>query len=453
MVQPIVSIEGTNVIENGKSIPIIKYTQKVLKGTKVALKGSTSARSVALRLMSDFIATRAGLKEGRNTSNFSKPSARPDIQGSLTSFLKVFGVELQKTSLTGGAQAFLELKQSTSKDRSVSVTGRALQRGSSEELSFLEQFKLERGSKDDGSETFLGPFINQLKSSDLHNWLDSDSTLKESIIVQIEQKFENFALIDYLDKEHGGLPKVKVLANAAEVLNLRKSFKTSVLLTARQSRRAQGKVSIQIDAKLSDSAYNIFLDKAIDVTKKFHDALGVNFSSRFLTYAVQKFEKSSKISAEDFLKAIISIAKEFEKGSNTPLVYQTLIQKQKLGNSGITANINVPKGRQKKEASKTISDAQMTALVQRETERRMPKGPDKGPPLSPVVLTYRSGQFVESIKVIQNFRQQLITYYYAPNYRVHEKRGARAPRLLLQGSIRDTVKAVYGTRFRIVRGF
>ena len=83
----------------------------------------------------------------------------------------------------------------------------------------------------------------------------------------------------------------------------------------------------------------------------------------------------------------------------------------------------------------------------------MPKGPPRGKPLSNTVLTYRSGTFVESIKVIQNFRQRLITYYYAPNYKVHERRGARAPRFLLQGSIRDTVRAVYGERFRIVRGF
>ena len=47
----------------------------------------------------------------------------------------------------------------------------------------------------------------------------------------------------------------------------------------------------------------------------------------------------------------------------------------------------------------------------------------------------------------------MIKYYYAPNYRVHEKRGARAPRFLLQGSIREVVKRVYGERFRIIRGF
>jgi len=100
-----------------------------------------------------------------------------------------------------------------------------------------------------------------------------------------------------------------------------------------------------------------------------------------------------------------------------------------------------------------ISDAQLTALVQKEVEKRMPKGPLRGPPLSPTILTYRTGRFVESIKVIQDFRQSLMTYYYAPNYKIHERKGARAPRILLQGSIRSVVQKVYSEKFRILRGF
>jgi hypothetical protein len=105
------------------------------------------------------------------------------------------------------------------------------------------------------------------------------------------------------------------------------------------------------------------------------------------------------------------------------------------------------------ETQTVISDSQFTALVQKEVEKRMPKGPLRGPPLNPIVLTYRTGTFVNSIKVVQDFRDSIITYYYAPNYRVHEKRGARAPRLLLQSSIRETVKSVYSQKFRILRGF
>jgi hypothetical protein len=104
-------------------------------------------------------------------------------------------------------------------------------------------------------------------------------------------------------------------------------------------------------------------------------------------------------------------------------------------------------------SQKIISDAQMSLLIQKETEKRMPKGPLRGPPLSPTVLTYRTGTFVDSIKVIQDYREKLIKYYYAPNYKIHERRGARAPRLLLQSSIRSVVQEVYAEKFRILRGF
>ena len=105
------------------------------------------------------------------------------------------------------------------------------------------------------------------------------------------------------------------------------------------------------------------------------------------------------------------------------------------------------------ETQTVISDAQMSALVQKDVEKRMPKGPLRGPPLSPTILTYRTGKFVESIKVIQDFRQSLMTYYYAPNYKIHERKGARAPRFLLQASIRSVVQQVYSEKFRIIRGF
>lgn len=107
----------------------------------------------------------------------------------------------------------------------------------------------------------------------------------------------------------------------------------------------------------------------------------------------------------------------------------------------------------KESSQKVISDAQISALVQKEVEKRMPKGPLRGPPLSPTVLTYRTGTFVDSIKIIQDLRQNLLTYYYAPNYKIHERKGARAPRLLIQPSIRSVVQEVYGEKFRIIRGF
>ena len=179
-------------------------------------------------------------------------------------------------------------------------------------------------------------------------------------------------------------------------------------------------------------------------------------------YQNEIFNAFNKAIVEEFVEAETRDFVKTETGKNVEIIalpYGKFLNYGAEGENSIrtgspvSAKVRTDRNAKRSDALKLMGDAQLTSLVQRETERRMPKGPDRGPPLSPTVLTYRSGQFVESIKVIQNFRQQLITYYYAPNYRVHEKRGARAPRFLLQGSIRDTVKAVYGTRFRIVRGF
>ena len=58
-----------------------------------------------------------------------------------------------------------------------------------------------------------------------------------------------------------------------------------------------------------------FFDLAIDATTKFHDTLGTNFSTRFMTYAVRQFNAAGKISATDYLEAVMSFAREFEEGS------------------------------------------------------------------------------------------------------------------------------------------
>jgi len=188
----------------------------------------------------------------------------------------------------------------------------------------------------------------------------------------------------------------------------------------------------------------------------------IYFTEAEVRNALNKANKSLDVELKKLSLAIAQdLAAEFSQFSpsvikflNSQFKGKFLIEYEKgsalLGKGSITA-----KTKKKKAETKVnyISDVQLSALVQKEVERRMPKGPIRGEPLSPTVLTYRTGQFAESVRVMKNIRQQLITYYYAPNYRVHEKRGARAPRFLLQGSIRDTVKQVYGTRFRIIRGF
>ena len=103
---------------------------------------------------------------------------------------------------------------------------------------------------------------------------------------------------------------------------------------------------------------------------------------------------------------------------------------------------DVKEKKKTKELQKFISDAQLSAIVRQLTFNKMPKGELRGPPLSPTKLTYRTGRFVESIRVKQDQKKNIVKYYYMPLYRVHES--SRPPSEIIEPSIREAVKALYG---------
>jgi hypothetical protein len=199
--------------------------------------------------------------------------------------------------------------------------------------------------------------------------------------------------------------------------------------------------------------------------------LQVSFSAGIITKALNDANKVIINNLDDTLsKKYLQIIEEIFTLPNTQSTreFKDWLKKQdyEFGLSYIPGSAIVSRGivegkldkkptkrKSTSQSQAVISDAQMSALVQKETEKRMPKGPLRGPPLSPTILTNRSGTFLASVKVIQDFRENLIKYYYAPNYKIHERKGARAPRLLLQSSIRSVVQEVYSQKFRIIRGF
>jgi hypothetical protein len=446
----------TYIVDNGRQIPILLYAKrfKVKKNRKVA----TAARNTVLTYFSDFISGQGGLRPATASANFLKPAARPDQQGSLNQFLKTYGINVQETALSGGAQAFNEFKQKISEGgRSTTLTSRSLARESSLESSFLGNFSLkrEKDKEDPNKDEFGGVKISSLSSLQLHKWVNTQPELKQGVIETINQKFENFTVIDYLDLSRGGKPRVRILPNASSMLNLSTNFTQSVFLSAQRIKNKKGKVSIKLHFSLSDLAYDNFLKKSTDVTLKFHQSLGKNVNSRFLTYATGRFN-SHPNSMEDFINELFSFAKEFELGANTPIVYRTIVKKLKAAKNNVNINLtpdDLGEKDKKQTRGRFVSNIQMSTLIRQEVERRMPKGVPGGKPKSPTILTYRTGNFVDSINVIQDFRNRLIKYYYSPNYLTHERRGQRPPRFLIQASIRETVRAVYGTQFRIHRGF
>jgi hypothetical protein len=193
--------------------------------------------------------------------------------------------------------------------------------------------------------------------------------------------------------------------------------------------------------------------------------LDVEFNEKLVSDALNNATNTTEYKnlTESFAKEINDIIEKaqftkeiFTALNNYNLTFDKLVKWEKGSVKVYQAKIlqkNTNRTSSKTSAQKTISDAQFTALVQKDVETKMPKGPLRGPPLSPTVLTYRTGTFVDSIRVIQDLRQKLMTYYYAPNYKIHERKGARAPRFLLQSSIRATVQQVYSEKFRIIRGF
>ena len=307
----------------------------------------------------------------------------------------------------------------------------------------------------DGKEvdTFLGVKINQLSKNQplMHKVVAGVPGLKKSLVDQMVEKFENYTVIDYLDRAKSGKPRVKILPNAAQVLNFESNFEQAAFLEAEQSRNTAGQVNIIIKAKLNPAYMAKFENKVIDITERFHANLGANFSTRFLKYAAARFVKGSKLGTDDFLEAIISLAKEFEEGSNTPLIHQIVITAQTMGvsKSGLALS---KEATSTKKQQKFISGAQFTALVQKRMGQLMPRGPRRGPPLSPNVLTERTGEFRRSTIIAPNYRTNMIRYFYDPLYGVHRDTD-RNPDELIEGSIRDVVTSLFNREFKVVRGF
>ena len=191
------------VIDNdGTRRTVQAHAKKVNKGAKKGLRGSQAARSVALNFVQDFMATQGGLRPATKAGVFGKASARPDVQGSLAQFKKLLGVDVAPTEIKGGAGAFLELKQRTSTRSKTTVTQRQITRDSKEEMQLMKGFGItgrdtvvRKGKEVD---TFLGARIYQLSKDQpkMHKVVAGVPELKESLVQQMVEKFENYTLID-----------------------------------------------------------------------------------------------------------------------------------------------------------------------------------------------------------------------------------------------------------------
>ena len=102
-------------------------------------------------------------------------------------------------------------------------------------------------------------------------------------------------------------------------------------------------------------------------------------------------------------------------------------------------------------SQKFISGAQLTAILQRRLAQLMPKGPERGPPLSPDYLTERTGRFRTSVTAIPNYRNNLIRFFYDPIYKTFINT-PRNPDVFIARTLREIVTKQFGRQFNIVRG-
>jgi hypothetical protein len=441
-----IRLVNTRVTIDGKTVE--KYVAEQRASINASKKGDAKARTVVLKYFSDFISQQGLLKAATASGNFEKATARPDIQGSLEAFRQTFGVDVTPTQVPGRtAEAFAELKQRTSADRAVTLT--SIQLGGSNLQAFTSKFGLTESTNESGEATFIGQRVDTIPKAQLIELITSDKQLEAAIVLTIKQKFENFIVIDYLDKAHNNKPTVKILANANELLNLTSITSDSIDITARVVKSSnKSKAYIKLEFKLSDKAYALFVKKATDATIAFHNSLSKNVSTNFIKYAIKQFSSgSAKTDVNIFLKELLSIAIEFEKGSDTPIEYESNIPKQIQGTSSLGINYSGLKTAKKESKQSFISGVQWTVLTQKRLGETMLNLGEPEPP----DLKERSGRFRSSVQVFANYRTSTLQYIYNPLYSSLHKYGYR-PDLQVETAIREVAQSLYAQKFNIVRG-
>tara|TARA_Y100000004_G_scaffold14462_1_gene15350 strand:- start:153 stop:1532 length:1380 start_codon:yes stop_codon:yes gene_type:complete len=449
----------------------ISFNNKTLKQHMAACKKvlrpsgkkKKSYRSQIQLFYSDFISKQKQFKPATNTRKWSNPAARPDVQMSLKVAGLALGEEAARTLRrnTGrGAEITAEIKSRTSGrgDRTTTITQKTL--GGDTLQSFEQQFGLTAGTKEDGEATYEGQRIDQISSKKLQQFVRDAPELEKEMVAVINEKFENFFFINFVDTQKGtGKPQVYVLGDAANSLKLatngRLSAKNLEIRARQRKNNKKDRVFIVLQFRLSMKSYQNFLKQATVVTDQFHAFLGDRVYNRFIKYSIDRFAVTDNQDFCDFLNDLISFADTFKPGSNTPFEVVTEITQLPNDFTSIGADIPVDvadASKKRRKSQRFISGAQLTQMVKRKLGKILPKGPRRGPPLSPVHLTERTGNFRRSVQVFPNYRKDLIRYTYDPRYGVHRET-PRNPDRDITNSIREVVTALYTRNFNIVRGF
>ena len=213
--------------------------------------------------------------------------------------------------------------------------------------------------------------------------------------------------------------------------------------------------------KLNGKGMRFLEDSAKDVTTELNRAIASNFPTQLVTYftkgkvkgSIKKFTGTTDDFTNVFAELLL-VASEFDTSTGgKPFQLDFRTDGARLG--PISTVVNTSKISEKKAAKSAkqelISEIQLTALVQKAMQQRMPQGEPGGPPdPTPGILTNRTGRFVQSTLVTRvNSRKRTMYYRYDPIYRVHESKYKVSD--LIERSIREVAQQQFGKLFAIFR--
>ena len=446
-------------------VPIEQHVRRLQRS--VAQKGSRSERdkirNTLVREASDFFETQGPFRPLSSTQlqQYTKPGSAPDATISFQSAIELFGgADASRfTRGIGKTRADEETIPTEFKTFAIGKTPSATtltEQTTNIDTSFIPGLQQELDEGIDPRKT-----ATALSAEGVKNWLFSGNpdaeAYKNEVLNIINEKISNFVLFNYLDKEHvggqGRVPRITFFPAAARTLNI--SSKTnfdkyiSVSPDKSSARYENGQYRARIQFKLSAAADRAIENGALDGTRKIYDRLGPRVSSRFVEYVFRNLG-SKKLSIE-FFEELLLLARELDPTRpETALVVSTEIPKLAMGvvTKGVKSASSTRESRTKN-IQDTISSTQLTDSVRRSLRARMPKGPRRGPALSPNILTNRTGRFINS--VYTQVRGDLIQYFYNPIYQVHEDT-ARNPSRTVEESIRNITQQRVGRQFNLVKG-
>lgn len=426
-------------------------------------------RNVLLRRVSDYVSEYMGIGVGRPATPADKKAfastgmsvgAIPDAIIDLDEFESVTDIRLSEvTAMKQGSfdpitlPGAYETKVGGVGDTTIPAITSLKRTLAGEEGQLIQktmqQFKKPENKQASGPEAIAALFSKPMKA------------YKDLLILNTKLKFGNYLKIDLADMDKKkGTGTFKFVANPlknlpVDAFNDPKIFGEyfSVVLKVKPS-EAKAIMIITPEAKLYSDITKDIQDATAKISEAHMNIHKVKFSQGLLNNLIQRGipEKiKSKDAANEYLSLIVGFAKEFERGGLTPFTIRTTYESPLIGRQTFD-NIKF-KSKRKKDVTqqKFISGAQLSALVQKRLGAIMPKGPERGPPLSPNILTERTGRFRTSVAVLPNYRANVIRFFYDPIYKSLIE-SQRNPDILVTNTIREVVQGLYARKFNIVRG-